>query len=197
MGVVTRARNMLVSPRLEWATVAREPNDPASLYRDYLLPLAAIGPVAKVIGVLLFGAGALSLRWVVVVEIIEYALSVFVVVPLWGLLAGLVAGWFGGRNDFVRGLKFIAYGWTAVYVVQIVYILPILGILVVLLVAIAVAYSIYTFHVGVAPMMNVPSGRAIGYLAVTIIVGVAVYFVIFRFVFGLIVSGLIMSSPTT
>lgn len=55
MNVVDRAKRMLLSPRTEWEVIGNEPSTPAQLFTGYAMPLAAIGPVAQIIGYSVFG----------------------------------------------------------------------------------------------------------------------------------------------
>jgi hypothetical protein len=50
MALVDRVKNILLTPRQEWAVIDAEPTVPVELYKQYIMPLAAIGPVAGVIG---------------------------------------------------------------------------------------------------------------------------------------------------
>ena len=46
MALVDRVKNILLTPREEWQVIDAEPTTPAELYKEYIIPLAAIGPVA-------------------------------------------------------------------------------------------------------------------------------------------------------
>jgi Yip1 domain len=188
MSLVTRAKNMIVSPRSEWQVVAAEPTSTAAIYTGYIIPLAAIGPIAKLIGVLItLGGGAFGAA--IVGAIVQYLLSIVIFVPIAAFLSALVAGWCGGTNEFGRGLKLVAYGSTASYLGGIFYIYPILGILFL----VAAIYGIYLFYTGITPVMNVPSGRAIGYIIVLIIVWVVI-FIIVGAISALIIGGSMMGA---
>ena len=55
MALVDRVKNILLNPRQEWAVIDAEPTVPVELYKQYIMPLAAIGPVAGMIGSTVFG----------------------------------------------------------------------------------------------------------------------------------------------
>src|SRR5262249_20392155 len=55
MTSTARIRGILLEPRKEWPLIAAEPTTPASIYTGWVLPLAAIGPVAHLIGFSVFG----------------------------------------------------------------------------------------------------------------------------------------------
>src|SRR5207247_184922 len=50
-----RARNMLFRPRNEWNTISSEFTNASTIYKSYVIPLSAIGPIATMLGALVFG----------------------------------------------------------------------------------------------------------------------------------------------
>ena len=50
MALVDRVKNILLTPKTEWEVIDAEPTTVADLYKGYIIPLAAIGPVAQAIG---------------------------------------------------------------------------------------------------------------------------------------------------
>src|SRR5256712_5063932 len=54
-GWLARAQRLLLKPTQEWATIAGEFTSAGPLYVRYLVPMAAIGPVAATIGGIVFG----------------------------------------------------------------------------------------------------------------------------------------------
>ena len=139
--------------------------------------LAAIPAVAQLIGGL-FPTCVLgicvhrNLIFVVVAAIVYYFISlggVFVI----ALIADELAPSFSGEKNRIQAQKLIVYAWTAAWLAGVFAILPALAIL-----GIVGLYSFYLMYVGVPKMMKVPSDKALGYTAVTIIVGIVVYAVI-------------------
>ena len=57
MNLTVRAKNILLQPAQEWAVIETESARVADLYRAYIVPLAAIGPVASIIGLSMVGIG--------------------------------------------------------------------------------------------------------------------------------------------
>ena len=182
--LLSRLRGLLVAPRATWATVAAEQATPISLYRDWIVWLAAITPVAMFIGLAIFGlsvplvgtirvgAGALLVQMLV-----SYVLTL-VVVYLVALLAAALAPRFAGRQDNVQALKLVAYAWAPVWVVGILHLVPALGPLTVLAVLAALVYSIWLFWIGAQSVLAVPQERAVGFTAVIIVIGVVVAMVV-------------------
>ncbi len=50
MNLVERAKGILLSPKTEWPKIATEPMTAQQIYTDWVLILAAIGPIATLIG---------------------------------------------------------------------------------------------------------------------------------------------------
>ncbi|MBA3496806.1 MAG: hypothetical protein H0T86_06850 [Gemmatimonadales bacterium] len=55
MNLVDRVKRILLSPQPEWQVIDDEVTSPGALYTGYIVPLAAIGPLASVIGYSVFG----------------------------------------------------------------------------------------------------------------------------------------------
>ncbi|HEY7992119.1 MAG TPA: Yip1 family protein [Stellaceae bacterium] len=183
MDIVSRAKNMIMSPAAEWPVVASESYTVGSLYQGYIIQLAAIPPVATLIGTLLFrhiGFGGALL--IAIVTYILGLIGVYVV----AFIAGKLAPMFGGNDSTEAGLKLVAFGSTAGWVGGVFHIIPALGILSLL----AAIYGIYLFYTGVTPVMNVPSGRVIGYLIALIVAVIVVYIVIFALVGAIAGAGM-------
>ena len=55
MNLVERVKGILLSPNQEWQTISGETTTVAELYKSYIIILAAIGPVASIIGMSIVG----------------------------------------------------------------------------------------------------------------------------------------------
>ena len=55
MNLVARAKAILMTPKQEWPVIDAEPLNVRELLLGYVLPLAAIGPVARFLGLTIFG----------------------------------------------------------------------------------------------------------------------------------------------
>src|SRR5690349_2463746 len=81
-GLIGRVKDILLRPDPTWDVIDNEPATIGGLYRSYVIPLAAIGPVAVFIGLLVFGVGVpglVTIRpspiWLAVQMIVSYGLS--------------------------------------------------------------------------------------------------------------------------
>jgi hypothetical protein len=172
MDLVARAKSILTTPKTEWPVIAGESTGTAELYSGYVVPLAAIAPVAAVVGNLLF-SGYLSFGASVVIAIVSLVLALVSVYVL-ALIASKIAPAFGGKDDFGQSLKLVAYAYTAAWVTGVIALIPALA----WLRSVGGIYSLYLFYVGAPVTMEVPVQRSVGYTAVVILVAIGVYIVI-------------------
>lgn len=197
MKLKERVRNILVEPRREWEVIAGEDSSVGSLYRDYIVPLAAIGPLALLVRVSLMGVGGpeggpryasplagagLGMVW--------FALSmasVFIV----ALVVDALAPSFGARKDPIGALKVAAYASTPTWLVSVLVVMPVLAVL--YLIMAAGFYGIYLLYLGLPPVMGAPRERALAYTVVVIIVVVLIQLAMSK------VAGMFLGSivPTT
>jgi hypothetical protein len=169
--LVSRAKNMILAPASEWPVVAMEPTTVGAIYQGYVMPLAAIPPLATFIGMILFYH--LGFGGALLLAIVSYILGLIgVYVMAW--IAAKLAPMFGGIDSLEPGMKLVAYGSTAAWVGGVFHIVPALGFLSL----IAAIYGIYLYYSGVTPVMNVPQGRVIGYLVALIVALIVVFIII-------------------
>jgi Yip1-like protein len=190
MALMDRVKNILLTPRTEWEVIDAEPATVADLYKGYILPLAAIGPVAQAIGSSVFGytvpfigsyrtpPGA-----AITGAVVTYFLTLCGVYVL-ALIIDALAPTFNGTRSQIQALKVAAYSSTASWVAGIFALIPgvrFLGILGV--------YSLYLLYLGLPVVMKAPKEKALGYTAVVIIAAIVLFMVI-----GL-VAAMFVSAP--
>jgi len=156
MSLIDRVKNILVSPKEEWSTIAAETATTQSLYTGYIMILAAIGPVAITIRTMAQG---------IVGTFISYLIALLMVAVIAWVVDAL-APTFGGERNFVQSLKLTAYSCTAVWLAGI---LQLFGFLVGIVSLIALIYSLYTFYLGVAVLKKCPQEKAATYTVVVVL----------------------------
>jgi hypothetical protein len=189
MAIITRAKNILLSPKTEWEAISAETETPQSLLGKYVIPMALIPAIAFFIGYGLIGYNLLfvhiggSMRWGLVMalnsiltSIISYYICTYVVDAL--------APSFGSEKNIGRSAQLVAYSYTASWVAGIFNILPSLAIL-----GILGLYSIYLFYLGIPVMKKTQEDKRIGYMIVSaiiiIVIGFVVKMIVDRIVFGI------------
>ena len=180
MSLVERAKNILLQPKTEWPVIAGEQTTTGSLYTGYIIPLAAIAPIASIIGWSVFGfsvpfVGAIRYPIGISVRngIVIYVLSLVSVFVL-ALIIDALAPTFGGQKNQLQALKTSAYSYTAAWVAGILNLIPSIALLGLL----AALYSCYLLFLGLPVLMKAPEDKAVGYTAVVIVVAIVLYFVI-------------------
>lgn len=176
MVLIERAKSILLQPRATWRAIDAEFTKPAELWVKYILPLAAIGPLASTISWIIFGkpvpltsmTNPVPLSTAITHGVTEYVVllaSVFVLAQALSFLAPS----FGGQKNDVQALKAAAYSHTALWIGGVFALIPILW-------PVKWILYLYTFVlliIGLPIVMKIPSQQATGYAAVgTIIAGV-------------------------
>lgn len=176
--LIDRAKNVLLKPNAEWPRIEAEPTTIGDLLVGYVLPLAAIGPVASFIGSQVFGYGALgfsyrpSLMSSLSTAVTTYILTVIGILVL-ALVAEFLAPKFNGETSRRGAFKLVAYSYTAAMLAGVFGLIPSLSFL-----GILGFYSFYLFYTGVGPLMKVPQDKVLAYTAVTVLCAVVIYIVV-------------------
>jgi Yip1 domain len=172
MNLVERVKGILLSPKEEWPKISAESETTQSLYTGYIMILAAIGPVAMLIGSRIYGVTG---------AIVSYIVSLIMIYVV-ALIVDALAPTFGGEKNLIQSLKLVAFSCTAVWLAGI---FQVLGMLAGLLSLLALIYSLYTFYLGVTVMKKCPQEKAVAY---TVVVVVCVL------VLGAVVGGVLRST---
>lgn len=171
-GILARAKAILLSPRSAWPVIAEEHTGIGALYAGYVLPLAAIPPLCKLIGWSLllsyvgFGIGLVS-------ALLSYGLGLAGVFVL-ALIACRLAPLFEGEADIVQAFKLVAYAATPTWLGGVFRLVPGLAILSVPM----SLYSIYLLYTGARPLLTVPEDRITGYTLAVVVAAAVVLLVI-------------------
>ncbi len=187
VSLVDRAKAIILKPKDEWPKIAIERTTQGDILRSYVLPLAAIAPVASLIGGQIFGYGALGISFRPgLVGAVTTAILTFVLTIAGVFIVAAIADWlapkFDGKPNKLNAFKLVAYGATASWIAGIFGLIPALAVF-----SLLGLYSIYLFYTGVTPLMAVPEDKRIGYTVVTFLAAAVVYWII-MLVVGAIVA---------
>ncbi|HMH82874.1 MAG TPA: Yip1 family protein [Gemmatimonadales bacterium] len=173
---LARAQRLLFQPTQEWATIAAEFATPGPIYTRFLLPMAAIGPLAATVGTIVFGvrssfAGTyeMSIGDAVTSGVLEYGLNLGGVYAL-ALIIDLLAPMLGTQGNRVQALKVAAYATTPYWLGGVLALFPKLTPIGMLL----GLYSIWLFKLGLVPVMKIPRDRSAAATLLVTIGGVLV-----------------------
>ena len=179
MNLIQRVQDILLKPKDTWAQIDAESATVGSIYREYLIILAAIPALAMFIGTSFIGVGIFGFSYHVpvvpgiVAMVLRYALSL-VIAYVMALIVDALAPSFGGTKNTLNAFKVVAFASTAAYVAGVLNILPSLSMLGLL----AGLYSAYLVYLGLPVLMKCPEDKAIGYTAVVIVIGIVTSVVI-------------------
>jgi hypothetical protein len=179
MALVDRVKNILLSPRTEWQVIDAESTTVADLYKGYIIPLAAIGPVSMAIGWSVFGMPVPFLgtyrppiATTLTTAVIQYV-ATLVGVYILAIIIDKLAPTFNGTSSQIQGLKVAAYSYTAAWVAGIFSLIPALGIL-----GILGVYSLYLLYLGLPVLMKAPAEKALSYTVVVILCAIVLFMLI-------------------
>ena len=177
-GLVERVKNILLTPGAEWVRIEGEAASIKGLYVGYACILAAIGPLAQLIGGQVFGYGALgvsfrpSLIGAISGAIVSYVLSLAGVFVL-ALVIDALAPTFGGTKDRIQAMKVAVYSSTAAWVAAIFGLFPPLALL-----SILGIYGLYLLYLGLPTLMKAPKDKALGYTGLIVVAYIVIYLII-------------------
>lgn len=172
-GMIARIKALLLTPKDEWARIAAEPMTPMGIMTKWVVPLAAIGPLAGLIAMLSTGATINGIPLLTAPPqflIANFLLTwVFAILCTWvlGQVIDALAPSFGGQKDSVAALKVAAFGSTAGFLSGIFQIHPMLTML-----GIVGLYTYYLIYVGLPVLMKSDGEKTIVYMIATFVISV-------------------------
>ena len=194
----TRVVNILKDPASEWPVIAAEADNVGRLYREYIIPLSALGPIASFLGLSLLssvlsfgisGYAGLGLGLMFVFLLLSWLLGL-AGVYLDAVIIEWLAPKFKSSGTRVDALKVVAYSMTPMWVAGILNLIPLLGFLVFL----AALYGIYLCYLGLPHVMKTPADQVVIYMLVSFVVIVIVHFIISAVLGAIFFSGMLMTA---
>ena len=179
MALADRVKNILLTPKTEWPVIDAEPTTVADLYKGYIMPLAAIGPIAQAVGWTVFGLRVpflgtyrMPIGTALVSALVTYLLTLVAVYVL-AIIIDKLAPTFNGTPSQIQALKVAAYSSTASWVAGIFMLIPALSML-----SILGVYSLYLLYLGLPVLMKTPPEKALSYTVVVILAAIVLFMVI-------------------
>ncbi len=193
MNLVERAKNIITSPKTEWATIASEEPNIQQIMLGYVLPLALIPTIASIIGWGVLGTGLIrSFSWGIAMGLVQF-FSAFLTVYLTALVINGLATSFSSEKNMGKAIQLVAFSYTPAWIGGIFNIFPFLS----WLGALIGLYGLYLMYLGLPHTMKTPSDKTVIYLVISIVVLIVVYLIIgailsaiFLSIFGLSMMGM-------
>jgi hypothetical protein len=186
-GLVDRVKNILLTPKAEWARIAAETPDQNKLFVGYALPLLALAAVCGLIGAAVIGLpfiGRVPIVWGVTQAIFQVAVGL-VSLFICAVIANALAPSFGSRQDMGRAQQLSVYGSTASMLAGVLAIVPPLAMLAI----VGALYSIVLIYFGLPAVMNTPADKQVLYMVVLIVAYIVVFWIL-MWVVGIIMLSL-------
>jgi len=176
MDLQQRVTNILTRPKEEWGVIASEPADLQTLYKEYIILLAAIPAICRFVGLTLIGvptflAGYFRIGFItglvhLIVGFVFSLISIFIA----AFIVEKLAPTFQSRGNLVQALKMVAYAHTPVWLAGVLNLYPPLSVLIL----IALIYAIYLYYLGLPSVMQTPPDKVIPYMIISALVIIVV-----------------------
>src|SRR5437763_678996 len=191
-GGLARAQRLILHPTQEWAAIAGEFTSAGALYLRYLVPMAAIGPVAATIGgivfgergsLLTFGTVPMNAGTAVQAGVLEYVLNLVGAYAL-AMAIDVIGASVGGQRNPVQALKVAAYGSTPYWLAGAFALFPRIEPLGMLL----GVWSVRLFAGGLPAVMKAPRDKSAAYTLLTSIAAALIVLVVTAIITRLVVA---------
>ncbi len=194
MDIVVRVQNILLKPKEEWEKIKEEPLTIPQMFTSYAAILAAIPAVCQFIGLGLIGRRIPTRGFIgygfgrsLFYAIILYVLSLAAVFVL-GIIINALAPTFSSKQNQENAMKIAVFSMTPSWVAGIFYLIPLLSGLAFL----GSLYAIYLFYLGFnSSVMDTPADKVVGYVVVSVVVGIIVMGIVYTVLGGIFLVGAI------
>jgi hypothetical protein len=177
--LVQRVWEILVRPRRAWAALNTEQTTTKALFLQYVVPLAGLSALARLIGVAFVGFPVIPRP--PLVPVLVWAGLYFIFELLAVDVIAWVMDWLGprlgcpeceGQPRHIQALKIAAYARTPLWIAGLVTIIPTLQLVALIIGAL---YCAYLLWLGIPELMNAPKHRVPVYSLLTILAACAIY----------------------
>ncbi|MDD2314938.1 MAG: Yip1 family protein [Proteiniphilum sp.] len=159
MDIIKRAKDILVTPKTAWNTIAEENQNQLVILVTYLIPLALIPALASFIGYGIIGHSVMGIHVGSVGFGLRQAILSFISslagVYLSAWVISLLSPKFELTKDFNRAFQLVSYSYTPIFVAGILLIIPSLSIVATL----AGLYGLYLLYQGMTPILQTPEDK--------------------------------------
>lgn len=191
--LIARVKEVITNPTGVWKTIQSESDSITSIYKNYLIPLAAAAALASflgqtVIGITLPFIGTWRMPFVSglvsTVVMLAFTLAAYYIAAM---IIEFLAPKFDATGSREEAFRLLAYASTPVHVLGLLAIIPVLGILAI----IGGLYSLYLFFVGMPTMIKIAPEKRLVFFLVYVVVAFFVFLIL-----GAIASLITPTAPT-
>lgn len=169
-------KGLLTRPRVEWEEIRRGSYSIAQVYRQHVLILGLIPPVAGLIGTTQVGwsvAGS-ETTYLTLGSALRISIAYYVAILVAVLTIGALIHWMGetynARQPLARCVALAAYTITPMLLIGVVQLYPLLWLSFILGLP-ALAYTVYLLFLGMPIMMEIEAERAFLFSSAVLAVG--------------------------
>jgi hypothetical protein len=162
MNIQSRLTGLVTDPKKEWSIIATESKDIPTLYREFILIVAAVPAAAMLLRLTIGGAPSIGLSAAVSGYLVSIAHPI-----LGALVLEKLAPKFQSRGTTAQALALVAYSSAPVWAAGALLIVPGLGWLATLA---GVLYAIYLFWLGLPIVLHTPREQIVPFMVVSAIV---------------------------
>ena len=193
MTIFSRAREIIVSPKVTWQVIKGELVDVKQLLINYAAPLALIPAVCTLIGFTLVGiriseGGAMRAPFMPALMggVVGYLLHLGgILLAAWAIK--FLAPTFGSKSDLPSALKIVVYAMTPAWLVGVFSLVPGLGIL-----SLLGFYGIYLLVLGLPVVLETPPNKVVWYTISILAVGFVINLVLSVIIIGTLYGPMLM-----
>jgi hypothetical protein len=167
--ILNKAKKIVSDPIGAWSEIKNENSSIESIYKDYVIFLAAIPAIAGFLNGLLFHGRLFGNLFS---HLFFYGLQLGGLYLL-AMLIEWLAPKFDGGGSRAEAFKLAAYSLTPIYLAGALDIVWFLGALATLVAAI---YSIYVFYLGITPLVRVSENKRVVFILAMIGCGLIIMF---------------------
>lgn len=183
--LVARVRGMLVTPEQTLAEHVRPVPPWRVVAREHALPLIVASAIASGLLLVLFAPGTAPFRPAATLFALAVAIGInFGALLLMAAVVSVLAGMFGGRQDFNAAFTLLALSMTPAYLAEAVTPVPALGLLAFLA---GIVYAFRLFYRGLPIALDVPDEHRGKLLILTILA-----MILFSLTAGALLGGVLM-----
>jgi Yip1 domain len=174
MALAERVKGILAAPRRTWAAIDAEPTTTAVLYVHYIIPLAGLAALARLIGVAVVGFPVIPRPpvWQVVIWAVLYFGFELLAVDVIAFVIDWLAPRLGAQWSPIQALKVAAYARTPLWIAGLALIIPTLQIAATI---VGGLFSAYLLWLGIPELMKAPKHRIPVYALVTVLAAAGIY----------------------
>jgi hypothetical protein len=187
MNLVDRAKNIIMTPKTEWAAIASEEANANAIYSGYVLPFLILDAAAAFIGhAFIWGFGHygdFAMKWGIYNALLVL-LGGTLIVWLTAMVVNALAPSFGSEKNMGRAMQLVAYAYTPAWVGGLLMIFPPIG----WIGSLFGLYGLYLIYLGLPHVMKTPADKVVTYMVITILVLIGIYIVV-----GMIFAAIFLS----